>query len=89
MPNRYPGITDEHAAAIVARQPFEGGQSRGYLTEGGTYIIGSSAIASDSGESYDLLAITPWDTIYPLRPTANPEPIERILADAAREAVAQ
>ncbi|QDH93124.1 hypothetical protein QDA02_gp41 [Microbacterium phage Margaery] len=85
--NRYPGITDEHAAAIVARQPYEGGQSRGYIREkDGAYIIGTSNIASDSGEGYDLLEITEAGAVLPLRITANPEPIERILADAAAEA---
>ncbi len=85
--NRYPGISDEHAAAIVAREPFEAVQTRAYLTEGGTYIIGSGAMMNDDDQPHDLLAVTPWDTVYPLRPTANPEPVERILADAAREAV--
>lgn len=87
MTNRYPGITDEHAAAIVARQPYEGGQSRGYIRESdGAYIIGTSNLASDSGEGYDLLEITEEGAVLPLRITANPEPIERILADAAAEA---
>lgn len=85
MTNRYPGITDEHAAAIVAREPYEGGQSRAYIRDG-KYIIGTSNIASDSGEGYDLLEITPEGAVIPLRITANAEPIERILADAAREA---
>lgn len=84
--NRYPGISDEHAACIVARKPFRSPQMVGYLTPGGTYILGSGDLASDSGKSYDLLAVTALDVVLPLRFNANPEPIDRILADAAQAA---
>ena len=82
--NRYPGISDENAANIVARRPFTSPQMVGYLTPGGTYILGSGDLASDSGKSYDLLAVTALDVVLPLRFNANPEPIDRILSDAAR-----
>ncbi|UDL16263.1 hypothetical protein SEA_KOZIE_67 [Microbacterium phage Kozie] len=89
MTNRYPGITDEHAAAIVAREPFEGGQVRGYLAPDGAYIVGSPAAVNDDDEPRDLLAIYPDDSVEALRFTANAEPILRILADARAEAVAR
>ncbi|QDH93313.1 hypothetical protein QC999_gp37 [Microbacterium phage Cressida] len=85
MTNRYPGITDEHAACIVNRIPFEGVQSRGYLAPDGTYIIGAPAIMNDDDEPRDLLAVYPDDRIEALRFTANAEPIARILADAKAE----
>ncbi|MBT2484791.1 MULTISPECIES: hypothetical protein [unclassified Microbacterium] len=83
--NRYPGISDENAARIVAREPFESVQSRGYVRSDGAYIIGSGRLMNDDNKARDLLAVYPDDRIEPLRITANAEPIARILADAREE----
>ncbi|AWY05323.1 hypothetical protein SEA_MEMENTOMORI_69 [Microbacterium phage MementoMori] len=86
MTNRYPGLSDENAAKIVAREPYESVQSRAYVRDDGVYIIGSPGAMNDDDEPRDLLAVYPDDRIELLRITANPATIERILADARAEA---
>lgn len=81
--NRYPGLTDAHAAAIVAREPFRGGQQIGYRTKGGTYILASPGY--DKEPPRDIFAILADDTVVPLRFNAYAAPVERILADAREE----
>jgi hypothetical protein len=84
--NRYPGLSDENAARIVAREPYESVQSRAYVRADGVYIIGSGALMNDDDQTRDLFAVYPDDRIELLSPLANPEMIARILADARAEA---
>lgn len=63
-----------------------------YLTEGGTYIVASSARSSDDGYPHDLLAVLPmpFETshVIPLRPTVNPDlvaTLRNVLDDPEQE----
>lgn len=79
--NKFPGISDAHVQRLLDRKPFRSVQSTGYVTKGGTYIYASSPLMNDNSELRDLFVILPDDTVIPLSPLANTEPIERILRE--------
>lgn len=73
---RYP---EKIERAILERRPFDTVQLAGYNTRGGTYILASPPEVNDDEQWHDLVAITPWDTVYPLRPTAVTNAVEGLL----------
>ena len=57
----------------------------GYVTEGGTYIIGSGPAGNDDDRPHDLVAILPVgleeSRVLVLRPTVNPDLVEALRSE--------
>jgi hypothetical protein len=69
-----PSSVVEH---VRARRPFKTPSLIGYLTKGGTYILASSGLYTDSGKPNDLMAVLPAELdhgrVLPLYIATNPE----------------
>jgi hypothetical protein len=66
---------DKIIKLVTEGEEFNDAQAYGYITEGGTMIVGSAALVNDDSEDHDLMAITPMLDVYPLRLTAYIAPV--------------
>lgn len=63
----------------VATEPGDDPFLRGYLTDGGTYILTqASGIQNDDDRPHDLVAFDNYGAVHPLSPALNPD----LLAEA-------
>lgn len=71
---KYAHIIDAVAARATGPLDYA---TVGYVTDGGTYVVASSARLNDDGRTHDLVAVLPMpiegSRVLVLRPTVNPD----------------
>ena len=73
--------------AIVARKPFvnKDHDLQGYRTKGGTYVLATCGIWSDSGSARDLLVLPFGQALRSVNIAVNPEFVNAVRAALKEE----